>query len=172
MTIKSNIKEVPANIVHVPLQSLASLDDIVSKIILQASMDGRRSVATDYALLIDTSSFMAELAVAKCFNNHPLLPHWYGVSWWCTVCGECNTSLLSDFHCDICNFDACSVHCPNDDIVCAISLCKNHHAMKYVDTVRPWKCNMCKKRYTATQRIRCEYCDYDKCAACLSLMVV
>lgn len=74
---QSNIT-IPHSAVHVPTISSASLDDIISKIIIQTSMDKRRSVAVDYALLIDVSKTMSELATAKCFYNHALTPHWYG----------------------------------------------------------------------------------------------
>ncbi|CAG8584423.1 173_t:CDS:2 [Acaulospora morrowiae] len=127
-------------------------------------------VAIDYALLIDVSGSMnvnTPPPPPKCFAGHDLEEERHGGDWWCDICGEDGETTISQNHCNICNFDACSSHCESGRKCTPKSYCRNSHPLIYMQYPKgAWLCNECKRSFYG-RRLRCHQCAYQMCSECL-----
>ncbi|CAG8813532.1 7683_t:CDS:1, partial [Dentiscutata erythropus] len=73
----------------------------------------------------------------------------------------------SQYHCDICSFDACSSHCKPGKVCEPTSRCRRRHPLRYAQTPAMWMCDECRK-ICYGRRLRCNQCDYEMCPTCLS----
>ncbi|CAB4396142.1 unnamed protein product [Rhizophagus irregularis] len=127
-------------------------------------------VAIDYALLIDVSASMNSVIrppPPQCFEGHDLKKKYYEGCWYCDVCGKDSNSTVSQYHCELCNFDACSSHCKSGEECKPESTCRSRHPLRYTQTSGMWMCDECGKYYYG-KRLGCYKCDYDMCSTCLA----
>ncbi|CAG8516800.1 22016_t:CDS:2 [Gigaspora margarita] len=127
-------------------------------------------VAIDYALLIDVSSSMNSIIrppAPQCFAGHDLKQKYQKGEWWCDVCGKDGLTTNSQYHCDICRFDACSSHCTPGEVCEPKSRCPRRHPLRYAQTPAMWMCDEC-RRICYGRRLQCKQCDYELCSTCLA----
>ncbi|RGB34715.1 hypothetical protein C1646_668313 [Rhizophagus diaphanus] len=127
-------------------------------------------VAIDYALLIDVSASMNSIIrppPPQCFEGHDLKKKYHRGDWYCDVCGKDSNSTVSQYHCELCSFDACPSHCKSGEECKPESTCRSRHPLRYTQTSGMWMCDECGKYYYG-RRLGCYKCDYDMCPTCLA----